>query len=165
MSLEHTVSIRSIPARCLARLSPWTGTSLVGSRETQDNLPPREWQMTRPQVRGRGIGCCPTRSAGLLRVRCCDIGRGNYMPFSTCEYQNFWSSVSDAAKDVANKKHIVRFKNTFIGVSGLSTEGQRRELLPQCQAGQAAQDAQWRQGCARPGRENHPGRGISEGRG
>ena len=64
----------------------------------------------------------------------------------------------------ADKKAIVGFKNTLIRVSNLSTKDQRRELLPQCQAGQATQDAQWRQGRARPGRENHPGRGISEGR-
>jgi len=70
-----------------------------------------------------------------------------------------------ATQDGAHQKITVRFKSTFICISALSTKSQGRELLPQCQTGQAAQDALRRQGRARPGRENHPGRGISEGGG
>jgi hypothetical protein len=44
-------------------------------------------------------------------------------------------------------------------------KNQGRELLPECQTSQAPQDAHWRQGRTRPGRENHRGGGISEGGG
>ncbi len=68
---------------------------------------------------------------------------------------------SVVAQNGADKEIIARFEITLICIS---TKSQRRELLPQYKAGQAAQDAQWRQGRTRPGRENYPGRGISERR-
>ena len=55
----------------------------------------------------------------------------------------------------ANEKAAIGLENSLFYFPRITTKNQGRELLPQCQTGQAPQDAHWRQGRARPGRENH----------